>query len=141
MIKTYNEIIQEFINDTLFLQNYTKTENMLNQNYDARLTVKIGKRIEKNLQAILCADEGIALFKELLVNENFYIRFIAARYLYPIIPQEAITIMREYKNSLSDNVKKYEVENVIKGLESKQSVFMAQFKKLYGVNFEKYACI
>ena len=52
MKKTYNELIQEFINDTLFLQNYTKTENMANQNYEPKLTVKIGKRIEKNLQTI-----------------------------------------------------------------------------------------
>lgn len=138
MKKTYNEIIQEFINDTLFLRNYTKTENMQNQSYDAKLTVKIGKRIEKNLQIILQADEGIVAFKNLLAHPELYIRFISARYLYPILPQKAITIMKEYMDTLSDRLERYEVENVIKGLKNKQAVFISQFKKLYGVNFEKY---
>lgn len=70
MKQTYNELIQKFINDELFLHNYTKMENMLSQNYEARLTVKIGKRIEKNLQTIFSSEEGITLFKNLLSHED-----------------------------------------------------------------------
>ena len=141
MKQTHNELIQKFINDELFLHNYTKMENMLSQNYEARLTVKIGKRIEKNLQAIFSSEEGITLFKNLLSHEELYIRFIAARYLYPLMPKETMAIMQEYKNGLSDCLEKHEVETVIKGLKNKQAVFIEQFKKLYGENFEKYSCI
>lgn len=141
MKQTHNELMQKFINDELFLHNYTKMENMLSQNYEARLTVKIGTRIEKNLQAIFSSEEGITLFKNLLSHEELYIRFIAARYLYPLMPKETMAIMQEYKNGLSDPLEKHEVETVIKGLKNKQAVFIEQFKKLYGIHFEKYSCI
>lgn len=57
------------------------------------------------------------------------------------MPQETMAIMQEYKNGLSDCLEKHEVETVIKGLKNKQAVFIEQFKKLYGENFEKYSCI
>jgi len=46
------KLIQEFIQDQVFLLNYTKADNVISLDYDAKLTVKIGKRIAKNVKKI-----------------------------------------------------------------------------------------
>lgn len=43
MKKTIENTIQQFIDDAIFLSNYLKVENLSNPDYDAKLTVKIGK--------------------------------------------------------------------------------------------------
>ena len=56
MKKTIDNILQQFIDDAMFLNNYLKVENLSNPDYDAKLTVKIGKRIEKNATYIIQND-------------------------------------------------------------------------------------
>ena len=53
MKKTIENTIQQFIDDAIFLSNYLKVENLSNTDYDAKLTVKIGKRIENNATYII----------------------------------------------------------------------------------------
>ena len=131
MKKSIDELIHEFISDQLFLNNYTKTENLSNLDYDPKLTVKIGKRINKNLEIILQSNEGLENFIELLQSDNEFIRYIVARFLYPVIPSQSIKIMKEFKNSQKDELEVHNIENLINGFETKQKIFMDNFKKLY----------
>ena len=126
------KLIDEFIEDELFLEQYTRTDNLSNEDYDAKLTVKIGKRITKNLNEILKTDEGINEFEKLLEHPEPIIRFLAARFLYPLYPKKCLKIMEAYKKGLSNELRRYEAEVVIKSLKKQEKVFVEQFNELYG---------
>lgn len=130
--KTIDEIIDQLIEDELFIHNYTTIENMAKSDYDAKLTVKIGKKINKSLETILQSEEGRIKFEKLLQHKDPFIRFIGARYLYPLNPSLYIKEIIKYKNSISDALEIASLNNLIEGLKNKQEVFMIQFKKLYG---------
>lgn len=132
MKKTNKEMLLEVIKDTICLFEYTKVENLSKQDYDAKVTIKIGNRIDKNISALLQSEEGIAEIKTLLSMEDIRLNFIAARYLYPLDPKFYEKILIKYKNSLSEQINIYEVDTLISGLNKKQKVFVEQFKKLYG---------
>lgn len=125
-------MLLEVIKDTICLFEYTKVENLSKQDYDAKVTIKIGNRIDKNISALLQSEEGIAEIKTLLSMEDIRLNFIAARYLYPLDPKFYEKILIKYKNSLSEQINIYEVDTLISGLNKKQKVFVEQFKKLYG---------
>lgn len=129
--KSIEDIIKDFIDDELLLESYTKINNLSSDNYDAKYTIRLGKRINKNLEIILQSEDGLNKFIELLGNNNPFIRFISARFLYPILPNKTIKIMIEYKNAEKSTLEKHNIENIINGLKSNQPVFMNQFKKLY----------
>ncbi len=132
MKKTNKEVLLEVIKDTLWLFEYTKVENLSKQDYDAKATIKLGNRIDKNISALLQSEEGINELKTLLDMEDVRLNFIAARYLYPLDPKFYEKILIKYKNSLSEKINIYEVDTLISGLNKKQKVFVEQFKKLYG---------
>lgn len=132
-MKTIKDSINEFINDELFLQEYTNVQNLSKKDYDPKLTVKIGKRVDKNLSKILNNEEGIKEFMRLLSHENEFIKFLAARFLYPILPKTSLLIMKNYKNQLKSKIEIHEVDNVLEGFTNKQKIFMEQFEKLYNV--------
>ena len=71
---------------------------------------------------------------KLLYSDNSFIRFITARFLYPVFPNASIKIMIEYKDAEKNSFEKHNIDNIIKGLETKQSIFMDQFKKLYNTD-------
>lgn len=132
MNKTITKCIQEFVEDQLLLKEYSKVGNLSDPNYDAKFTIKIGKRINKNLELILQSREGINEFRKLLQSENDYIKFLAARFLYPVMKKESMSIMKKYLKTLKCKVEIFEVKTVIEGLQNNQKVFVDQFKKLYG---------
>lgn len=131
--------IEEFLNDEIFLHDYSNIDNQINNpDYDEKLTLKLGKRIDKNLKIILQSDEGIEQFKDLLHYDNKYIRFLVARFLYPLDPQLYLKIMIEYKNEILDEFERNRINDVIEGLQNKLPVFNSQFKNWYGDNYELY---
>lgn len=131
--------IEEFLNDEIFLHDYSNIDNQINNpDYDEKLTLKLGKRIDKNLKIILQSDEGIEQFKDLLHYDNKYIRFMVARFLYPLDPQRYLKIMIEYKNEILDEFERNRINDVIEGLQNKLPVFNSQFKNWYGDNYELY---
>lgn len=132
MKKTNKEILEEIIKDEIFLFEYTDMENLSKEDYDPKLTIKIGKRIDKNISVLLQTDEGIKEFKSLLDSNDMRLNFVAARYLYPLDPKFYTKILLKYKKSLTKNINIYELETLMNGLNHKQKVFMDQFKKLYG---------
>ncbi len=130
--KTNKEIVADIIKDEIFLFEYTKSDNLNNANYDAKLTVKIGNRIDKNLSILLKTDDGIQELKSLLDMNDIRLNFVAARYLYPLNPKSYKSVLIKYRTTLTDKINIYEFETLISGLENKQKVFIDQFKRLYG---------
>lgn len=131
MKKDIQKMIEEFVQDELLLKEITKIDNVIKSDYDAKLSVKIGKRIDKNIKAILQSNCGIEEFRKLLKHDNVFIRFIAARYLYPLNPKECEKIMNDYKNTLTDKLEISNTEDIIQGLKSNKKIFMDQFKEIY----------
>ena len=139
MKKTNKEILEEIIKDAIFLFEYTEIDNLLNnEDYDPKLTVKIGNRVDKNISILLRTDDGIQELKSLLDMDDIRLNFVAARYLYPLDPKFYKTILMKYKKSLKEKLDIYKLETLMSGLDKKQKVFIDQFKKLYGEDrFEK----
>ena len=87
MKKTNKEILEEIIKDEIFLFEYTAMDNLSREDYDPKLTVKVGKRIDKNISILLQTDDGIKELKSLLEMDDIRLNFVAARYLYPLDPK------------------------------------------------------
>lgn len=132
MKKTNKEILEEIIKDEIFLFEYTSIDNLTREDYDPKLTVKVGKRIDKNISTLLQTDDGIKELKSLLNMNDIRLNFVAARYLYPLDPKFYTSILMKYKKSLKEDINIYEIETLISGLSKKQKVFIDQYKKLYG---------
>ena len=132
MKKTNKEILEEIIKDEIFLFEYTSIDNLTKEDYDPKLTVKVGKRIDKNISTLLQTDDGIKELKSLLNMNDIRLNFVAARYLYPLDPKFYTSILMKYKKSLNEDINIYEIETLISGLSKKQKVFIDQYKKLYG---------
>ena len=128
------KILEEVINDELFLFKYTEVSNMLKDSYNPKLTVKVGKRIDKNISKLLQTDDGVLKLKSLLEKNDIRLNFVAARYLYPLDPSFYSTILIKYKESLKEKIRISEIETLISGLEKRQKVFVDQYKNLYGEN-------
>ncbi len=139
MTNRIKKAMEEFLNDEIYLHDYTNIDNQINNpDYDEKLTIKLGRRIDKNLKIILQSDEGIEQFKDLLQYDNKYIRFLVARFLYPLDPQQYLKIMVEYKNEILDEFERNRIDDVIEGLKNKLPVFISQFRNWYGDNYEIY---
>ena len=133
MKKTNKEILNEIIKDELFLFEYTNINNLLsNANYDPKLTVKVGSRIDKNISALLQTEDGIGELKTLLNIDDIRLNFVAARYLYPLDPKFYTNIFLKYKKTLREEINIHELESLMSGLNNKQKVFIDHFRKLYG---------
>ena len=139
MKKTNKEILEEIIKDAIFLFEYTEIDNLLNnEDYDPKLTVKIGNRVDKNISILLRTDDGIQELKSLLDMDDIRLNFVAARYLYPLDHKFYKTIFKKYRKTLKENIDIYTLETLMSELDKKQKVFIDQFKKLYGEDrFEK----
>ena len=139
MKKTNKEILEEIIKDEIFLFEYTEIDNLLNnEDFDPKLTVKIGNRVDKNISILLRTDDGIQELKSLLDMDDIRLNFVAARYLYPLDPKFYKTIFKKYRKTLKEKIDIYTLETLMSGLDKKQKVFIDQFKKLYGEDrFEK----
>ena len=133
MKKTIDELIQQFIDDAIFLSNYLKVENLANPDYDAKLTVKIGKRIEKNATCII-QNNGIEPFLKLLDNENIAVASSAAEYLYPLYPSKCISIIKRRAKSIKNPLDRKREEDLIDGLVNDKVFFTGHFKTIYGVD-------
>ena len=133
MKKTNKEILEEIIKDEIFLFEYTEIDNLLNnEDFDPKLTVKIGNRVDKNISILLRTDDGIQELKSLLDMDDIRLNFVAARNLYPLDPKFYTTIFKKYRKTLKEELDIYTLETLMSGLDKKQKVFIDQFKKLYG---------
>ena len=132
MKKTLDDILQQFIDDAIFLSNYLKVENLSNPDYSPKLTVKVGKRIDKNATYII-QNNGIEQFLKLLDFNNIAVAAFAAEYLYPLYPSKCLQIIKKRAKSIKDPLDKKREEDLINGLENDKIYFTGHFKTLYGV--------
>ncbi len=131
MKKTIENTLQQFIDDAIFLSNYLKVENLSNPDYDAKLTVKIGKRIEKNATYII-QNDGTEQFLTLLDHVNIAVASFAAEYLYPLYPSKCIGIIKRRAKSIKNPLDRKREEDLIDGLENDKIFFTGHFKTIYG---------
>lgn len=101
---------------------------------DVKESKKLGTRFNKLFEKLLSSEEGTLALINLMDDENPIVSFIAARNLYPLFPSRAMSIMENYLKNVNDKLEKMRVQDVIFGFESRQDVFMQQFKKLYKCN-------
>ena len=127
-----NNLIKQIVQDNERLREISQTENYLSDAYDPKESQKIGKRFDRNMEILLKTEEGIAELYKLLEGENSHIRFMAARYLFPIYPKKCLDILIDYRTALTDDRERMEVNNVIDGLIQNRKVFIEQYKRLYG---------
>ena len=101
MKQTIENLLKQFVEDAIFLNNYLKVENLPNKDYNAKLTVKIGKRIEQNATHII-QNGGIEQFLKLLDCENIAVASFAAEYLYPLYPTKCIEIIKRRDKGINN---------------------------------------
>lgn len=128
----WDKTIQELIDDALFLKEYNKAGTLTRPDYDKKTADKVFSHFYKCLKKILSNEDGRCRLIKELNNDKPYVRFLAARYLYPVMKKESMSIMKKYLKSLKDKIEIFEVKTVIEGLSNNQKVFVDQFKKLYG---------
>lgn len=130
MKKTIENQIQELREIIIKINQINKMENKFSDD-DVKQSKKLGASFNKVLKSLLCSEDGVTALIELLEDESPVVSFIIARNLYPMFPLKSMEIMKNYLKYVSDKLEKMRVQDVIQGFESKQKVFIDQFKKLY----------
>ena len=125
-----NNKVQELRETIIKTNKLNKIENDFS-NKNIRESIKLGAKFNKLLKSFLSTETGLQLLINLMNDENSIVRFIIARNLYPLFPTKTILIMKEYLKSVDDKLEIMRIKDVIAGFESKQKIFMEQFKKLY----------
>ena len=130
MKKTIDNQIQELREIIIKMNQLNKMENKFSDD-DVKESKKLGSRFNKLLKTLLGSEEGMISLIKLMKDENPAVSFIIARNLYPLFPSKSIQIIKNYLKNVNDKLEKMRVQDVITGFESKQNIFMEQFKKLY----------
>lgn len=98
---------------------------------NVRQSKKLGTKFEKLLASLLKSECGVSRLVEMLDDTNPTVQFIIARNLYPMFPARTMKIMKNYQKHTNDKLEKMRVQDVVRGFETKQNVFIQQFKRLY----------
>lgn len=131
---TTNELVQIFVENSIFLKDYESAEKILkNEEHNYNFAKKVSGKISNAVKLLLSNEEGINAFATLLDNENIVISASAAEYLYPMYPQKCLRIFKKYSKSLSNKLDRYKIDCKIKGFEQNQQFFIDSFKKIYNV--------
>ena len=130
---TTAELINIFIENSIFLKDYESSERILkNEEHSYNLAKKVSSKISNAVKLLLSNEEGIAEFVKLLDNENIVVSASAAEYLYPLYPQRSLKILKKYSKSLPNKLDRYKIDCKIEGFEQNQQFFIDSFKKIYG---------
>lgn len=133
--KNNNDLIKNFVDLSTELYNYTCSNNMIgNPNYDAKLSRKLGNKLDKIVKIIINSQDKMSEFINLLDSKNLLTSYLAAEYLYPIYPEKCLNIMKAFHNKLEDKIDKYTVKTKIDGIALQESFFMDSYKKLYNTD-------
>lgn len=66
-------LIQQFINKSTNLYNYTSNKNMIgNPNYDAKYSVKLGKAVDKIVKAIINSPLSIHDYAKHFLKHSYF---------------------------------------------------------------------
>lgn len=130
MKKTIDNQIQELREIIIKMNQMNKMENKFSDE-EVKEGKKLGVKFNNLLKTLLSSEEGTNALIKLLDDDNSVVSFIVARNLYPLFPSKTMSIMKNYLKSVDDKLEKMRVQDVINGFESKQRVFIEQFKRLY----------
>ena len=132
MKKTVLNLIKEWKDLVIALDNLDKSlECRMTTDADVKESIRLGKKFNKTVNELVGTEEGVFALTQCMEDENPRVRFMAARDLYPLYPKKAMKIMKDYEKVVTYGLKKMSVENVIRGFQNKQKVFVDQFKKMY----------
>ena len=127
------ELINIFIENSIFLKDYESTERILkNEEHSYNLAKKVASKIYNAVKLLLSNEEGITEFVKLLDNKNIVVSASAAEYLYPLYPQKCLKILKKYSKSLSNKLDSCKIDWKIEGFKQNQQFFIDIFKKIYG---------
>lgn len=127
-----NNLIDLFIKNSIFITEYESADSIIkNKEHSYNLAKKISKQINKTAEQLLSTELGLNEFSQLLNDKNLIIASSAAEFLYPLYPEKCIQILKKYSQSLNNKLDSYKVDCMIEGFETRQKIFIDQFKKLY----------
>lgn len=123
--------IQEFIECAIAFTAYDRVDRILHRSaIDAKKNAALGKKIAMlEKQFIKFAPDE---FIKLLDEQNLAVAEVAAECLYPLYPKKCIKILKEYSDTLSEDLEKYRVKTLIEAYETEQKFCMDIFRKFYG---------
>ncbi len=128
----HDAIVEQLASDYMSLREISNTDRIMSDDYDPKASLKIGKRLNKNLKTLLQCESGIDKMLALLDHACPHIRFWAARHLYPLYPERCRQIMLAYYRHLTNERERMEVKKIVDGLQQGSCVFIQPFKTLYG---------
>lgn len=129
---TTAELIDEFVENSIFLKDYENSEKILNnEEHSYNLAKRVSGNISNAVKLLLSSEEGLSEFAKLLEDKNIVVSASAAEYLYPLYPKKCLEILKKYSKSLSNKLDRYKIDCKIEGLEQSQQFFMDSFKKIY----------
>ncbi len=131
-INKSEDLIQQFIEQSICLYNYTSSKNMIgNPNYNPKYSTKLGKAIDKIVKLIINSPTEMEKFIKLLDDKDLLVEYLAAEYLYPISPKKCLKIMKEFYNKTTEKIDKFTIGTKIDGILKRELFFIDTYKKLY----------
>ena len=130
MKKTIDNQIQELREIIIKMNQLNKMENEFSDE-EIKEGKKLGARFYSLLKNLLSSEEGTNALIKLLDDDNSVVSFIVARNLYPLFPSKTMSIMKNHLKNINDKLEKMRAQDVINGFESKQRIYIEQFKRLY----------
>ena len=130
MKKTIDNQIQELRELIIKMNQLNKMENEFSDE-EIKEGKKLGARFYSLLKTLLSSEEGTNALIKLLDDDNSVVSFIVARNLYPLFPSKTMSIMKNHLKNINDKLEKMRAQDVINGFESKQRIYIEQFKRLY----------
>ena len=130
MKKTIDNQIQELREIIIKMNQLNKMENEFSDE-EIKEGKKLGARFYSLLKTLLSSEEGTNALIKLLDDDNSVVSFIVARNLYPLFPSKTMSIMKNHLKNINDKLEKMRAQDVINGFESKQRIYIEQFKRLY----------
>ena len=130
MKKTIDNQIQELREIIIKMNQLNKMENEFSDE-EIKEGKKLGVRFYSLLKTLLSSEEGTNALIKLLDDDNSVVSFIVARNLYPLFPSKTMSIMKNHLKNINDKLEKMRAQDVINGFESKQRIYIEQFKRLY----------
>lgn len=133
--RTTEELVNEFIEKSVFLKEYESTERIINnEEHSYNIAKKCASTVSKCAKLLLSTEVGTLELIKLLDSEDIAIAVSSAEYLYPLYPDRCLEILTIYSKSLKNKLDSYKVDCKIEGLKNHEPFFMDTYKKLYGCN-------
>lgn len=125
--------IKEFRENAIILKSYDKIGSILNRSKEERKkNIALGRKSSSLAKQLI--NNALEDFIKLLEDDNILVAEGAAECLYPLFPKKCIRILKQYSNTLDNEIEKYRVETIIAEFKNPGVFFVENFRKLYNVD-------